>query len=283
LTEVKTEATRPLKVLSSRLLWEYSVVEAAQAAVDIGFEGLEVWTEHAWREPSRRGLRRALSRVSIQYFLHGPFMDLNLGSINRRVAKLSLSETLKAVGLARDLNASVIVLHPGHTSSSKDSPEGYWAIFTEALQKLQHLAAKYELTLAVENMEARAKEFLVRPNDFCRLYQEIGREDVGLCLDLAHATTAGQEIADQFVEQLGSQICHIHLSNVDSRRVHLPLDKGQSPLTPRVITFLRETFEGAVTVEGALEPGMRAARVGLERLSHFLGEGGDGKSIPTDS
>ena len=47
-----SESLVPLISLSSRLLWHSPVVEVARAAVNLGFQGLEIWTEHLWREHS---------------------------------------------------------------------------------------------------------------------------------------------------------------------------------------------------------------------------------------
>jgi len=123
----------PLIVLSSRLLWSLPVAEAAEAAATLGFQGLEIWTEHLWREGSPSELKEQLARLPLRYFLHAPFMDLNLCSRNARVAQLSLAEQLRALELARDLKIRLVVVHPGRCSSSKDSPEEYWPPLLEAL------------------------------------------------------------------------------------------------------------------------------------------------------
>ena len=263
----------PLIVLSSRLLWSLPVAEAAEAAATLGFQGLEIWTEHLWREGSPSELKEQLARLPLRYFLHAPFMDLNLCSRNARVAQLPLAEQLRALELARDLEISLVVVHPGRCSSSKDSPEEYWPPLLEALGVLESKAGKLEITVAVENMEPRPKEFMVRPIDFTRLLEEL--PGLGLCLDLAHAAAAGDGVPDEFILELGEHIRHIHVSNVEEGRVHLPLDRGRLPITSTVARFIRG-FTGAVTLEGATESGLKAAQVGLGRLQELVKGGGDG-------
>jgi len=273
------EPRRPVLALSSRLLWSHPVGKAAEIASDLGFQGLELWTEHLWREGPSSPLEGELARLPLRYFLHGPFMDLNPCSRNPRVAKLSLTEQLKALELARGLGVDLVVVHPGRCSSSKDSPEEYWPALLDSLGLLARRARKLGITLAVENMEPRPKEILVRPIDLERLFGEI--PDLGLCLDLAHAAVGGFGMVDEFLTRLGSRIRHVHISNVGDGKVHLPLDKGRLPLTPAALDFLRG-FLGALTLEGAWEPGEEVARLGLRRLTELFG-GGDSWDKPASS
>ena len=267
------ESRHPLLALSSRLLWSLSVSKAAEIAKDLGFQGLEIWTEHLWREGTPSGFEEQLARLSLRYFLHGPSMDLNPCSRNPRVAKLSLTEQLKALKLARELEINLVVLHPGRCSSSKDSPEEYWPALLESLRLIASRAEGLGITLAVENMEPRPKEIMVRPIDFVKLFSEI--PGLGLCLDLAHAAAGGFEMVDSFLTHLGSYIRHVHISNIGNGQIHLPLDRGELPLTPAALTFLRG-FRGALTLEGAWAPDLEVARLGLRRLRELL-EGGDNR------
>ena len=202
----------PLVALSSRLLWSLPVAEAAEAAAALGFQGLEIWTEHLWRDGPFHGVKERLARFPLHYFLHAPFMDLNLCSRNPRVAQLSLTEQLRALELAQELGIELVVVHPGRCSSSKDSPEEYWPLLLEALRVLESKAGKLGITVAMENMEPRPKEFMVRPNDFSRLLREV--PGLKLCLDLAHAAASGDEVLDGFVAELGEHIRHVHITDV---------------------------------------------------------------------
>ena len=267
------EPQYPLIALSSRLLWSLPVSKAAEIAMDLGFQGLEIWAEHLWREGAPSGLGKQLARLPLRYFLHGPFMDLNPCSRNPRVAKLSLTEQLKALELARELGIDLVVLHPGRRSSSKDSPEEYWPALLESLGLIAKKAEELGITVAVENMEPRPKEIMVRPIDFVRLFSRV--PGLGLCLDLAHAAAGGFEMVDGFLARLGSRIRHVHISNIGDGQVHLPLNRGELPLTPATLTFIRG-FRGALILEGARTPGLEAARLGLRRLRGLL-EGGDSR------
>jgi len=88
-TEVRPSSSAR-RFLSSRLLWSESLGSAAREAHRLGYQGLEIWSEHAWRDSPISKLRRELKRVPLQYALHGPFMDLNLCSRNPRIASYLL-------------------------------------------------------------------------------------------------------------------------------------------------------------------------------------------------
>ena len=256
--------------LSSRVLWLESLAAAARKAYRLGYQGLEIWTEHAWRSGSVSQLRRELKRVPLRYALHGPFMDLNICSRNPRVAKLSFEEYVRALSLARAVGASTVVIHPGRLSSQKDDPEEYWPDLIEVVARLARQAASWGLVLAVENMEPRPRELVATPEDILRLLGSVGGGTVQMCLDLAHAGLKGANMVNAFIRLCRHIISHIHISNVAEGRAHLPLNSGKSPVTPYALRFLHDEFFGVVTVEGATPPGMPTARVGLEELAQLL-------------
>jgi sugar phosphate isomerase/epimerase len=266
-----TDPAGPLLVMSSRLLWRDSLSAAAQTAWHLGFHGLEIWCEHAWRVRSLRALRRTFRHTSLTYYLHAPFYDLNICATNPRARRFSIEETLRGLRLAASLGIRQVVVHPGHASSSKGPPEESWALLLDGLDRIAAAAHRWNLVLAVENMEDRPKELLVRPEELSKLLMDLRRDEVGFCLDLAHAWTAGEETPELLIQRFDRRIIHVHFSNVDGKRIHLPLDQGRSPTTPRVEAFLR-AFPGPLTLEGAAEDGRQAATVGIARLKATLAE-----------
>ncbi len=264
------DPSHPPLFLSSRLLWSEGLSSAARLAYQLGYQGLEIWSEHAWRDGSTSHLRHELGRVPLQYVVHAPFMDLNICSCNPRVARLSIQECIRAFSLAHAVSASVVVVHPGRSSTRKESLEEYWPHLIEALAELGRRASRYGLILAVENMEPRPQELVVAPEDAQRLLQSVNNEGVQLCLDLAHAALINVDAPAHFIQICGPLICHVHLSNIKDGQPHFPLDEGVSPLQPRIVQFLRQNFTGAITVEGATQQGKLTAETGLLRLVQLL-------------
>jgi len=232
--------------ISSRLLFKRSLVEAAQLAARLGFEGLEIWAEHFWRD-EEKGLAEKLLRLPLKFYLHGPVADLNIASKNKKIAAVSLEENIRAIQLAADLEAELVVIHPGRLSFSKDDPEEYWEAPLDAIRTLARETTSRGLRLAVENMDNRPYEFMNKPGILQRLLKEVDSEGVGICLDFAHASSLG--LVDAFIEELGDLIIHVHISNSSDEVIHLPLFKGKSNLTQVAKRFLKK-YRGGITIEG---------------------------------
>lgn len=234
--------------LSTRILWERSVVEALEIIARCGYTAAEVWTEHLWRtgEKAKRVGKRG-QELGLELSLHAPFYDLNITSINPGIRELSLRQALQSLELAGRLGARVVVLHPGRMSSGKDRREEFWPRLEEAMAAIEEKAAEQGVSVGVENMEQRRLEFFVRPADLRRLFS-LNWSRVGLTLDLAHAATVsspGRYIAE--IE--GGWIVHTHLSDSRAGRVHLPLGKGDLDVKA-ILAALQQKYHGLVIIEG---------------------------------
>lgn len=255
--------------VSSRLLDGNGLASAAARARSLGFDGIELWIDHLRGRSAVRALRRTLDEIGIKRFVHLPFHDLNPCSINPRIRRVSLDEMKRALDTAHTLGAPQAVMHPGHASTSKGDTEGAWPYLIESVAFLDRHAEQRGLRIAIEIMEDRPKELLVRPEEVARLLSELPDLHAGLCLDLAHAWTIAADGADAFIERFGRRITHIHISNVREGRIHLPLDQGTLPVTPMAEKFMAG-FAGPVTLEGAGREWTNAAEVGVGVLRTLL-------------
>jgi sugar phosphate isomerase/epimerase len=94
-------------------------------------------------------------------------------------------------------------------------------------------------------MEASQAEYVITPEDANRLVREVDRPNVGTVLDIAHIPWGEDEIG--FLQRL-ERIVHIHLSDADKSRLHLPLGQGTRDLV-RVLSAL-VPYPGSVALEG---------------------------------
>lgn len=112
------------------------------------------------------------------------------------------------------------------------------------------------MRVGVEHMEPRPGEYVTTPEDANRLVREVNRPNVGTVLDVAHVPWGEYEAA--FISQL-ERIAHVHLSDADAARLHLPLRQGGRDLAG-VLRALRG-YEGTIALEGfSLEAGWDLAR-----------------------
>jgi len=165
------------------------------------------------------------------------------------------------------------VMHPGRVSNTKGDTDGLWPMLVESLVELCAYADRHGVRVAIEAMERRPKELLVRPEEMARLFSDAPGLRAGVCLDLAHAWTVDPGCADRFIEGLGERIVHVHFSHVGEEQIHLPLDRGLSPASPSALGFLR-TFAGPITLEGAGRAWPEAAQVGVDAMRRLFEEGG---------
>ncbi len=267
----------PTLSVSSRLLGTATLWEAAEAAARLGFDGVELWTAPLGSWFSARAVRRRLDAVPVLRYLHVPFHDLNPCSVNLRIRRVSRDEIRRSLRTASALGIRQVVMHPGRVSNTKGDTDGVWPVLVESLVDLCAYADRCGVRVAIEAMERRPKELLVRPEDVGRLFSEAPGLKAGVCLDLAHAWTVDPTCADRFIATLGERIIHAHFSHVSEERIHLPLDRGLSPATPSALRFLC-SFGGPITLEGAGRAWPHAAEVGIGAMRRLFEEGGDATS-----
>lgn len=238
-----------MRWFSSSMLLRGPVVSAICAAAETGFDGVEVWRDQAVAHddnPSR--LRRALETTDMGVAVHASSYDVNLAAWNPGMRAASLAETVASVHLAADLGAELVVVHPGRRSSSQDDAETWWPHVLSTLEPLDDLAARLGVKVAVELMERRPLEVVMRPDDARRLVAH-GFRATGLTVDLAHARTHADPV--EFLRDLeGTPVDHVHLSDSDPTTVHLPLGEGSAWLAPALAELARLGYERIITVEG---------------------------------
>ncbi len=233
-----------------------------------GITGLEVLHQEPYLEFTEQTMfeqrvQSIVKKYDSTISVHAPHIDVNLGSLNRRMRTLSLDALLRAAQWARLLDADVLVIHPGLGVSGMtqgawhhgvDSPRGWQhrqlGLVAEAIQHCARLFP--DLTLAVENM-IFPHEFFRTPLDLRLLLERIQTSNVGICLDVGHAHAA-QQAWEWFFSQCGEAIVHIHLhdnhGNVDE---HLPVGQGTINYSGFLSKIRQFGYRGAVTLEYRME------------------------------
>lgn len=232
--------------MSSRLFGGCPLLDGIALARDYGYAGVELWYEDLLSMSDRT--LALITEAGLSYYIHAASRDVNFLSVNPRIASVSLGEVVRSIDIAAQIAAHAVVVHPARMASTKDAPEAYWDTLISALRRLAQHAQSKGVHLTVENMELRPKEILVFPEDMVRLMGAFSDEELGICLDLAHAATINA--VEQFLEpELWNRITHIHLSNSADGRTHVPLWQGTPNASPRFQHAL-QSFTGPVVIEG---------------------------------
>lgn len=258
---------------ASVLMWSRPVVDFLEAVARRGFGGAEVWAQHLDRTgESVKSVRRVTRELGLRLSAHAVSYDLNPLSHNREVRLVSRRQVLESLATAAGLEANVVVVHPGHLSSSTDDPEDYWPDLFDLCGQLDERARLFGVRVGIEGMERKVNQFFVEPEALNRLADELAREhldSVGLTVDLAHLATFTSPVAP-----LGTikRAFHVHLSDGDPpSATHRPMGMGRLPLSEMVRAAL-ELRTPAIAIEGRWRANEELA---LERSARFLSELGE--------
>lgn len=227
------------------------IIEAIEAIARCGFDCAEIWTDHAWddnRGATTEQIRAALNRTGIQATVHCPVMDINITSPNRGIREESIAQTLRAVELARDINARLIVVHPGRRFSLNEPVDLHWTLLVNSVSRILNHARENGVIAALENMECDKEVVSVRfAGDVKRLLADCGVPNGHVTLDTAHMRST-QPILD-FIRDVAGQIAHVHLSDANAERLHLRIGDGAIDLTQVAHSLSSHGFSGVCSLE----------------------------------
>lgn len=234
----------------------------------LGLEAIEVRAEPGFAHPEELGaadrcwLRRALAGLDVS--LHAPLYDINLASLNPRLAEASVAELSSCARLAADLGARILVVHPGYVP--EDYPASYLvraeAQMDFALRLLADRARVHGLRIALENKQrGRGHHFVHTAEQHAAWVDRV--PGLTACVDFGHLHTLGLD-PGAYTRVLGARVTHVHVhDNQGVSDAHLPLGDGTVPW-PAVLAALGELDYAGTTV---LElPTPEALRTSLDRL-----------------
>ncbi|MFO8034534.1 MAG: sugar phosphate isomerase/epimerase family protein [Candidatus Bipolaricaulota bacterium] len=227
-----------------------------EPAVEAGVDLLEIRAEPGFAHPSvvnasyARRLRRLLRAAGLQVSLHAPLHDLNPASAIPEVEAAAWTELASCVELAAELQAELLVIHPG--SVPHEYPPVYQddaeRRFSFGLQLLTAQAAAKGVQPALENKQrGRGEDLVCTPEEHLRFLQEV--PGLGACLDLGHMNTLELDPAD-YVKALEDRLVHVHLhDNHGQQDEHLPLEQGSLDWRRALASLEAVNYKGAVVLE----------------------------------
>jgi sugar phosphate isomerase/epimerase len=234
-------------LLSSPQLWAYTPEETLSGAAELGYDGVELWAYHLLRDQANpSALRRQAEDLGLVLSLHALSWDLNFCSPLEPIRTASLTLLEQSIELAAAVGASIVVMHPGRITVPQGRADDYWALLVRGLRHLAQRAADRGVRLAVEHMERLPAELVVSPADVERLLADVNHPNLVVAFDFAHVPW-DEDPLDYF-DRMPS-VGHVHLSDADSRRYHLPLGEGKRDLAA-FLSALAPRYVGFVAVEG---------------------------------
>jgi sugar phosphate isomerase/epimerase len=227
---------------------ETSVCEALEKIARYGFQAAEVWMHHLFQTyENPKYIARRGQALGLELSLHAAAYDVNVTSTTPGIREESLRQIYQSIVTAAQLEAKIVIVHPGRLSTGRGSVETCWQLMNTALAQINEWALAEGIPVGLESMEKRPKEVFVTPADMMRLLRPEWKA-IGFTLDLAHAYTFMDPVA--YIEQFDPQrMLHVHFSDSGDHAVHAPLGTGKMDL-PAALSALSKKFNGLAIIEG---------------------------------
>jgi sugar phosphate isomerase/epimerase len=241
----------PVFAVSSMFFHEYTLQEIFSYVGASGLNGMEVWIETPdfWLRdcPVDEVIACKKNHPEIPSItVHAPVLDLNPCSINPRVAAVSLEYIVRSIRLAELMGAGVLTVHPGRRTTKRPPSDADFARFDRYITLLREAAEKTDIPISMENMEPLVNSLLCTPE---RMRDLLDTEPwLHFTLDVSHAISGKTDDLFTYLELCGDRLTNVHISRVEGKRLHLPLDNH--PDGARIIGALLDCgYAGPFTLE----------------------------------
>lgn len=246
---------------------ELHTFDYARRAIEAGLDGFEVVSWKSYFTPEvyetyLANIMRIKEELNVGFSVHAPITDLHLGSLNRRIREVTMEEMRYSIQLAREIGAEVVTMHPAPGILAM--PPGKWSKEEYHLPRTSGNFARQEqfLVRAVQELADYAPDLLIclenlvfphelyrSPEEMQDLLHKVNRSNVGITLDVGHATVAGQKPAE-FIHLLADDIFHVHLhDNHGVADEHLPLGQGSIDYIGVLQALKNMDYQGIVNFE----------------------------------
>ena len=143
----------------------------------------------SWKKPKPREDAELLRAAEIPIYVHAPYL-VNVASPNNKIRIPSRKILQQTCDAAAAIAATAVIVHGGHVTDD-DEPGAGFDRWRKALEQLES-----EVPVLLENTaggdHAMARHF----DTIARLWDQIGDQGVGFCLDTCHAWAAGEGLVD---------------------------------------------------------------------------------------
>jgi len=234
---------------------ELDLEDAIHEIGEIGYDSVEILCDthffpHWETDKLGEGVEEVkdyLSTFEVEATLHAPHYDVNLAAWNRGFRREFQRQVGECIEVAPQLDADIVVVHPGEVASKKLSRRKTIQNMVQSLEYLAGAAREHGVTLCLENNAQNPSSLCVSSKEVVDVVDAVESSHVQVCCDISHIRTTREEPV-KYIENLGDRISHVHVSDALGATHHLPIDLG-------VIEFdevfkILDGFDGVVNVEG---------------------------------
>ena len=140
--------------------------------------------------------------------VHSIFSDLNVGSQDKEILRVSDMRYKYSFEVAKALGAKTLLFHSGNKAMKHDGSQykfisnvvKYWSEFIKLFEKTGIVAV-------IENVHEREPEWCVR------IVEEVNSPNLKLALDVGHANLFSEVPLTSWIEAYGEHPYHLHIHN----------------------------------------------------------------------
>jgi len=198
--------------------------------------------KHLLREICEEFLSLAPS-YDLEFSVHAPLSDVNIGAINPRMRGAALNEVLESLEMAHRMGIDLMTVHPGFLSPLAIlDREAAVKATKDSLQAIDTRAKDLGVRVALENMPEMPASMAKAPEELLLFMEGTG---MGMCFDIGHANTVGNisdfiSIKDRFINM------HVH-DNVGDRDRHMVIGDGNIDFRKWLRAF--RPYQGRYVIE----------------------------------
>jgi sugar phosphate isomerase/epimerase len=154
--------------------------------------------------------------------LHGPFIDLNSGSLDpaiRRITRQRMEQLLELVPLFKPLT---VICHAGYDTRRYSYFKEDWSHYSiEFWSWMADQLAPHGARLMLENVYEDG------PDDILFLFKNLKSQRVGFCLDTGHSSAFGQSNLETWLKRMDPYLGQLHLHDNNGKEdEHLAIGSG---------------------------------------------------------
>lgn len=206
-------------------------------------------------------IARGLVENGLRATIHGPFMDLNPGSVEPLLRGATVRRFHQVLDAAAILKPRVVVLHPGYDKWRYGSNQEGWlgqSIVTwgEILERATGIGC----VIAVENI------FEEEPSTLKALLETFDSPNLRHCFDVGHWNMFKKVGMEEWFAELGPFIAETHIhDNFGIKDDHAPIGEGNVDFELFFSLMARYAPTAAWTIEAHSRDALERALVSIQR------------------
>lgn len=185
-----------------------------------------------------------LDNFNLKYSIHSPIININIASLNEAIRNASIGEIKKSIDLANEIDAEIVVVHPGSVPFlGRDFEDKIYELANDAIKEIGDYGKDLGVTAAIENMPAIEGHMY---QDIYKLDELLTSLEMNMTLDIGHAFHAGYAPSEMYFESI--KHIHAHDNNGDDDS-HYALGEGSIDINTIVNKFEDKKYDGIYIIE----------------------------------